>query len=132
MKIFNSFSTLLLFISLTGGIISAQETDKKISNEQIIENLIKGIKSDNQGLRVSAAYYLGENRSSEAVELLMQMLREGNDYSERLIAALSLYKIGDERGIFLIKRIAELEEDSQITKMCKILSNMWDQFEAVK
>ena len=67
----------------------AQETDLESKYETIENNLIAGVKSDNLGLRVSAAYFLGEINSNRAVIPLMHMLKNSDIEEERLVAALS-------------------------------------------
>jgi len=43
----------------------------------------------------------------------------------RIMAALSLYKIGNERGIFAIKQAIQFDADEQVKKMCSILYQMY-------
>jgi HEAT repeat protein len=66
------------------------------------------LNSDVSGLKVSSAYYLGEMKSEKAVIPIMKLFRETNNDGARLVAAWSLFKIGDERGVFLVKRYIEL------------------------
>ncbi|MDZ7764996.1 MAG: hypothetical protein U5K00_11280 [Melioribacteraceae bacterium] len=47
----------------------------KASREIIEQNYIEGINSENLGLKVSSAYYLGEMKSQKAVIPLMAILR---------------------------------------------------------
>ena len=82
----------------------AELTKAGISREQIEENYLRGLNSDVPGLQVSCAYFLGEMKSSKAVLPLMKMLRDKNAApGQKIIAAWSLMKIGDERGLYLIK-----------------------------
>ncbi|MBI9073083.1 MAG: hypothetical protein JEY94_15890 [Melioribacteraceae bacterium] len=104
----------------------AQEVDKvkkKVDVEKVEDNLLVGVDSENDGLRISSAYYLGEAKSDKAVIPLMKMLRENKDEGERIMAALSLFKIGDERGMNLIKGMSEQDDNKHVKKMCKIF---WD------
>jgi hypothetical protein len=36
----------------------------------------------------------------------------------RIIAALSLYKIGDSRGIFAIRQAIKFDESKRVSKLC--------------
>ena len=56
-------------------------------------NLLVGLNSDNQGLMVSSAYFLGEIKSEKAVIPLMAMLHSSESQAARQVAALALYKI---------------------------------------
>jgi hypothetical protein len=82
----------------------AELPNTSLSREQIEENYLCGLNSDVPGLQVSCAYFLGEMKSDRAVIPLMKMFRdENNSPGQRLMAAWSLYKIGDARGLYLIK-----------------------------
>jgi HEAT repeat protein len=125
---------LLLFIALTS-IQYAQEAEEKkstITDDDIIENLLVGLESDNLGLKVSCAYYLGERKADKAVIPLMALLK-GKDVAEaRIMAALSLFKIGDGRGVYAIQQRAKFEDNPQVKRMCEIFYNMYLQEETVK
>ncbi len=92
--------------------VSFAQADKEISTaskyEGIEANYLTGLNSDNQGLKVSSAYFLGNMKSSKAVIPLMKMFRNEKNDGAKLVAAWSLLKIGDSRGVFLVKRESEL------------------------
>ena len=107
---------LFLWLSLSFVVaittVSFAQADKEISTpskyEAIEANYLTGINSDNQGLKVSSAYFLGNMKSSRAVIPLMKMFRNEKNNGAKLVAAWSLLKIGDSRGVFLVKRESEL------------------------
>ena len=89
----------------------AEMTKVGFSSEQIEENYLRGLNSDVSGLQVSCAYFLGEMKSSKAVLPLMKMFRDKNSApGQKIMAAWSLMKIGDERGLYLIKCEADNPE----------------------
>jgi hypothetical protein len=92
--------------------LSFAQADKEISTpskyQSIEDNYLTGLNSDNQGLKVSSAYFLGDMKSHKAVIPLMKMFRNEKNDGAKLVAAWSLLKIGDARGVFLIKRESEL------------------------
>lgn len=93
---------------------------KKTSNREIIiENLMNGIRSDNFGLRTSSAFLLGEFKSDEAVIELLSMLHNEESDDARIMAALSLLKIEDPRGIYAIKQAIKFDESERVQKMCE-------------
>ena len=109
---------LVTFILLTATAIAGNAPAKKANlNRGIaIENLLIGISSENYGLRTTSAYMLGELESSEAVIKLMRMLREEKNEDARIMAALSLYKIGDARGINAIKQAIRFDDSEKVSK----------------
>jgi uncharacterized membrane protein len=128
MKVLHKISFLLVIILFTGSMLFAQDTTevkKRVTKDMVEENLLIGAKSENEGLRISSAYYLGETKSKAAVIPLMGILKNKKSTEQaKIMAALSLFKIGDERGIFAIKQAIEFEENKTVQKMCKIFYDM--------
>lgn len=128
MKPLYQFFTVLLITLLFASVVSAQDSTKvkkRVTEDMIEESLLTGAKSSNEGLKISSAYYLGETKSSTAVIPLMAILRDDPNPQARVMAALSLFKIADERGIFLIKNIANKDDENEtVKKMCQIFYNM--------
>ena len=120
-------ATLLfvMFISATAAYAGGSPVEEAKINYALVEaNLLVGLSSDNAGLSASSAYYLGEIKSQKAVIPLMAKLRSNNGCcSQRIMAALSLYKIKDERGMFLIKRLAKLDPDKRVRRICTAFYN---------
>ena len=128
MKPSNQFKSILVLILLSSCVIYSQDTVEvvdRITDADIDKNLLIGIKSDNLGLRVSASYYLGERKSSRGVIPLMHVLRNDESAEARIMAALSLFKIGDSRGIFAIKKAIDFDKDEQVRNMCSIFYAMY-------
>lgn len=108
----------LLFTNLSYAEVN--KTEKKANTYEIIEqNRLIGLASDNEGLRISAAFNLGEMKSQKAVIPLIKLLREGTSEEERIIAALSLIKIGDPRGAFIVGRTAKLTDCEKLSYFCE-------------
>lgn len=127
------FTAVILFLSTE--IIYSQDSIKvvsKITQEDIEINYLAGVKTENLGLKVSAAYYLGERKSKKAVIPLMNVLHTDSCAEARIMAALSLYKIGDERGIFAVQRAADFDDNEQVKRMCKILYQMYETEKSLK
>ena len=101
------------------------EVVSRITDEDIEINYLKGIESDNLGLRISSAYQLGERKSKKAVIPLMDALRNDSSVEVRIMAALSLYKIGDQRGIFAIKKAIDFDKNEQVKQMCSTFYQMY-------
>jgi hypothetical protein len=88
--------------------------------EQVESNYLKGLNSDVHNLRLCCAYFLGEMKSQKAMIPLMEMFRsEKND--AKLVAAWSLLKIGDPRGVYLVKSGLDAKECDNIKCMLHFL-----------
>lgn len=88
-----------------------------LSNEAI-DNYLVGIQSDNFGVRVSCAYFLGEYNVSEGIIPLMKMLHNEKSEAARIIAALSLTKIGSDKAVFAVKQAARFDESERVRNLC--------------
>lgn len=108
---------LVAFTTLAAGEENYAGLTKETYDAAIV-NLLIGLKSDNQGLKTSSAFMLGELRAREAVVPLMAMLRSGESECCRIVAALALCRIGDERGVFAVKRAVKFDESQQVAQKC--------------
>lgn len=89
----------------------------KANYKTIEANLLKGLKSENEGLRISCAYYLGEYKANNAVLDLLRILRNDDSYSARIVAALSLIKIGNKQAVYMVRRTSLFNEFEGVRKM---------------
>ncbi len=112
-----TFFLLVAFPFLTYAQTNVQ-TQTSAKKDCIKKNLLLGVESENLGLQSCATYMLGEFCCDEAVVPLLKILHN-NPYEEmRIMAALSLYKIGDSRGIFAIKQAIKFDESKRVRKLC--------------
>jgi len=115
---------LVLFTITSLGLAAEPAKEVRLINKEIVvENLIMGLKSENNGLMSSSAFYLGELKSQEAVIPLMKILKNSVEEELRIGAALSLLKIGDARGIYAIKRAIQFDESKRVRDICSKFYN---------
>lgn len=111
------FSAVFLITS-----INAAGKKKEVSSEKysaIVENLLVGAESANDGLKISATFHLGEYKASKSVISLMRILHDDKNENARISAALALIKVGDARGIYAVKRAAVFDESARVKRMCE-------------
>lgn len=114
---------LTLSLLFTVSAIAGETPDRaKVTfNREVVEaNLLAGIESTNFGLRTSAAMMLGDLKSDKAVFALMNMLRNEDDERARIVAALSLYKIGSSVGLYAVKQQARFDQSERVRKLCTL------------
>ena len=116
-------SPRIIFLVVAAGcllMMQAQDLSRKWSKigEQ---NLLIGLESENEGLRTSAAQFLGDIKSEKSVIPIIHMLNSEKDETNRILAAISLYKIGDLREIRAIKDAITRDESELVQRTCQIL-----------
>ncbi|NWF50820.1 MAG: HEAT repeat domain-containing protein [Ignavibacteriaceae bacterium] len=118
--------TLIIFVVLLSVLLInsafAKNPLKNLSETKriaAIENLMVGLKSDNQGLKNSSVFLLGELKADKSVIPLMKLLKSSENEDTRILAALSLLKIGDQRGIYAIKQAIKFDDSERVSKTCK-------------
>ena len=120
MKTLLKISALSLVIIFSINIALAAKGNvvyKNIKNSE--KTLLSAIESNNSGLSISSIQILGELNSVSAVIPLMKILHESESEEARIAASLSLYKIGDKRGIFAMKMAAKYDNSERVRKMCE-------------
>lgn len=126
MKKLITLLVLVVFFLFSSSILFAGDKsfqNKSVSYEQIETTLLAGLNSDNFGLKVSSAYMLGEIKSECAVNDLTKMLRDSDNEKMRLVAALSLLKIGTDRSVFMVKQSRRFNDSEIVRDLCAHLYN---------
>ncbi len=82
------------------------------------KTLLNGLDCENCGVRASATYMLGDLKIQKAVIPLMGMLKGDTQEKARIIAALSLCKIGDPRGLYAVQRAAQFDSSERVRQVC--------------
>lgn len=118
-------STILFAVSLIlifSFQILPQETadQNSLAKEACFKTLQQGLISDNLGLQAGCTYMVGELGCQRSVICLMKLLHNSSSEELRILAALSLYKIGDSRGIYAIKQTIKFDESKRVRRMCEI------------
>jgi hypothetical protein len=112
---------LILTVAAAAGGTTDKRVPRRALRMQIAErNLLAGIRSENFGLRTSAALQAGCLRSDRIVPALIEMLKNDEDERARIVAALSLYRIGDPTGIRAVRHAARFDDSARVRKLCTL------------
>jgi len=114
--LFSVSLTILLFTQTFSQEIAEKNFPPK---ENCIKTLIQGINSDNPGLRSGCIYMIGKLCCDRAVVTLLDILHNDPSEEMRILAALSLYKINDSRGIYAIKQAIRFDESERVSRLCE-------------
>lgn len=109
---------LTALVFLLSGNLNAQNNNVKF-DEKAIGNLITGIKSDNEGLKRNSIYFAGKYKVEETVEVLTGQLKTEKDAANKILIALSLYQIGNSKGLEVVNQTAKTETDERVKAMCE-------------
>lgn len=123
MKKSSFFIMILLAVLLFSVTLFSQPVPKRsiqMNENQISENLLIGIQSGNKGLCASSTYLIGELCCKKGVIPLLTLLHNADCEEIRILAALSLVKIGDARGIFAVKRAAIYDNSDRVKRLCNL------------
>ncbi len=104
---------------------AAEKVTSKIDQEQVVKNLVFNLSSENKGVRESSAYMLGELKFEDGIIPLMAILHSDPNESSRIVAALSLSKIGEPRGIFAVKQAVRFDESQRVRLVCAWFANLY-------
>lgn len=76
--------------------------------------LVKALKDDNIGIRTSAAQLLGERKVETAIKPLVTMLKTEKNYAARIVAAIALYQIGDEKVLPVLREVYKKDKSRTV------------------
>jgi HEAT repeat protein len=115
-------SNTLFANSSFSGLVEELESGIKKS---FVLNLIKGMESDNDGLKKSCIYFAGLYEIKGTVDALVKQLQIVKDPDTRILIALALYKIGDKEGIKAIEQLVKDDESPRVKKMSAAILNQF-------
>ena len=102
--------------------VNAQKPEikqKQTAEEKM--NFINGINSDNTGLCKSCIIYAGIYNIPETSDCLVDVLKNKNDEDLRMLAAVSIYLIGMEKGLSEIYSVSLNGDNEKVKKFCSLL-----------
>ena len=108
-----TISAMLTAGMILGAVISVA------AEEDETTRLIKALRAENLGRRVSAAHILGENKEVRAVKPLIRMLENDIKYSARVSAAVALAQIGDKEALSALKNSARNDKDGNVRTVAR-------------
>lgn len=132
MKISTLLFAVSLFLLLSIQILPQETADQNSRDmEACFKTLQQGLNSDNIGLQAGCVYMIGELCCKKSVICLMKLLHNSSSEELRILAALSLYKIGDSRGIYAIKQAIRFDESKRVQRMCDIFYKAYIQEKSI-
>ena len=98
----------LMMVFALNIIVSAADLSKE--NKELIQKL----SSEKYEARLEAAQKLGNNKCCEAIDPLIKVLKNDKKYNARIVAAYSLYKIGDKKVLPVLKEHLKAEKNQTV------------------
>ena len=105
--------TTVISAVITAGLILGA-VNLATAEDNNTSRLIKALRSDNLGWRVSAAQLLGDKKEAEAVKPLIKMLNSDYSYAAGVSAAVALAKIGDKTALRALKRVSKHDQNKTV------------------
>jgi len=97
-------------------------TDEKQLTEKQANIIVMGILSVNSGVSQCCIYYSGKYKINQSVDVLVDILNDtSSETYKRILAAVSLGRIRNNKGIKAIKDIAGGEKDGQLKMVCDLI-----------
>jgi hypothetical protein len=120
---------LALGVGLTGQSLATDKAQvtPRVTKELIAINLMNGLAAENKGVRENSAFMLGEEKITRAIVPLMKMLRDSEEESSRIVAALALCRIGEPRGTYAVRMAAKFDNNERVRQLCAWFYNQYVQ-----
>lgn len=110
-------AVLVMFLNTA----SAQSSERDVDWDQVSENLVNAIQSNNPGVQQAAMrlviQFSDKVDVSDALNDIMRIYRFSENTKERQLALVTLHKIRSEYAMDFAKRNMKFETDEKIIKM---------------
>jgi HEAT repeat protein len=110
---------LALVMILPASFVLAQNNSIKdiTAHKYALDNLLAGIKSENEGVRRSSIYFAGKYKIAETEQALIDRLKNEPNPATRSLIAFVLYELGSEEGFAEVKKLALNDIDPNVRRM---------------
>ena len=115
-KLTKSLTAVLVIVLLTGSVSAQMGNLDAKKQKKAVENLIVGIQCSNEGVKRDCIYYAALYELTETVNVLVDELKKEKNPKNRILIALALYRIGDEKGIQAVYDAASIETDAKVKR----------------
>ena len=113
--------SVVIFAVLALTTLGNAQDGTRVYSENAVKNLIIGINSNNEGLSRSSIYYAGKDKVAEAVGALVEKMWKEKNPNTRILIALSLYQIGDFKGLEAVKEQAVKDSNEKVKKVSALI-----------
>ena len=110
---------LVLVMILPASLLLAQNNSIKdiTDHKYALDNLLAGIKSENEGVRKSSIYFAGKYKIAETEQALIDQLKNEPNPATRTLIAYVLYELGSEEGLAEVKKLSRNDVDPDVRRM---------------
>jgi len=103
---------------------------KSVNWKNVEYNYVKDLKSDNCGVRISAAYHIGEYHLEGAIGALKDVLNSDPHECARMASALALARLGDPDAFEALELASKTNDNAKVAQFCTcLISACGDKFE---
>jgi HEAT repeat protein len=121
-----ALTLLTVLILATTAMGQSVRSAKHTFNETAIKNLMVGLNSENEGLRKSSIYFAGLYGIEEAAGTLVDQFPEEKNPKLRILIALALYRIGDQKGMDAIFTASKKDGDQEVKRICSAIADEYN------
>lgn len=119
-----SFFVVVILLIFVSSLHAQNNSIKDISsNKYALQNLLAGIKSDNEGVQRSSIYFAGKYRIAESESALIEQLNKEENPSTRILIALVLFEMGSMEGLEAVRKLALNDVDPKVRRMSTHIHN---------
>ena len=114
-------AVLVIFVFFAAANVSNCQSLKEIMSAKeyktAVKNLRADIASENLGVRKCAIYFAGKYHITEIINDLVAHLQNETDTDSRILIGMSIYTLGEKKGIQDLQNYAFTEKDPRVKKM---------------
>ncbi len=123
-------TALFVFVLFAAAAGTQAQSFKQMVNSKSyttgLQNLRAGIVSDNLGVRKSAIYFAGKYHVSELTNDLLAQLQRESDANSRILIGMSIYTLGEKKGIEDLQTYATTEKNPRVKRMLEEICNQFN------
>jgi hypothetical protein len=122
-KFYFGVVTILFLFLVSDAFAQNKKVADFCKDKYALQNLIAGIKSDNEGIRESAIYLAGKYRFIESENALIEQLQVEKVPDNKVLIGLALFRMNSEKGMNKLQALATIDENARVRRMSQAIYN---------
>lgn len=122
-KVYLGLVTVLFFFLITDSFAQNKKISELVKNKFAFENVIAGIHSENEGVRESVIYFVGEYRFIDTENDLIKQLKMEKKSDIKVLIGLALFRMNSDKGMNELQKLASVDENPRVRRMSQAIYN---------
>jgi len=122
-KFYFALVAILFVLLVTDTFGQNQKISELSKHKYALQNLVKGIHSENEGVRESSIYFAGQYRFIDTENALIEQLKVEKNSDIKVLIGLALFRMNSGKGMNELQMLTKKDSNPRVRRMSQAIYN---------